>query len=489
MDDPLDNDLKNRIREVFDNYHDEHADEGWQLLREKYPEKARRSPVLWLWWGSAAAVLLLFLGILWLNKKPEKENKLVGNKPGIHHPINPIVKSIEPQKNGNAIIEKNNNADNASADSVINSLQTQKLADNKLLPGHQHKNNTAKSNKASADIAASNTIAINNGIANKRPADNNEPAVNNTEPSIAAINPTKTIEKPNAAITRPDNVVKVDSSASVAAKSMAAAKPNNGVNMLDQSKQPGKTAFANNEVLKDKKDQGYKGRLISFGVYAATYVNYASKSNSQVNEGIGISSDIRISRKLNLSTGVAIGQNSLNYNGQLPPEQSKLLGSANGFTSNAANGKESALAAQAYTANSFYAATPSLKNYTASLVGLEIPINLKYHFNPEKTATFVSIGVSSGTFINETYTSTYAYTTPFASNLSQTTDQSLQQKFNSFYFAKTLNFSFGTGYRISGNDLIIEPFLKYPIQGLGSQQIKFGSGGVNLKFNFQGKRR
>jgi hypothetical protein len=73
--------------------------------------------------------------------------------------------------------------------------------------------------------------------------------------------------------------------------------------------------------------------------------------------------------------------------------------------------------------------------------------------------------------------------------LSQTTDQSLQQKFNSFYFAKTLNFSFGTGYRLAGNDLIIEPFLKYPIDGLGSQQLKFGSGGVNLKFSFQGKRR
>ena len=39
MDDPLDNDLKKRIREVFDNYNDEHADEGWLLLREKYPER------------------------------------------------------------------------------------------------------------------------------------------------------------------------------------------------------------------------------------------------------------------------------------------------------------------------------------------------------------------------------------------------------------------------------------------------------------------
>lgn len=485
MDDPLDNDLKNRIREVFDNYDDGHADEGWQLLREKYPGKARRSPVLWLWLGSAAAVLLLFLGILWLGEKPEKENKLAGNKPGINHPI---IKSIEPQKNSSTTVNKNNTPNDASADSVINSLQTQKLANNQLLSKRSYKNHIAAKTNRPSRIETSNTIANNNSMSRKKTIGHDEPAEGNTSQNIAAINPTKTIEKPAVDIAKPDNASKIDSPAKAAAQSIAAEKSNNSINMLDQSKQPNKAVFADNEVPKNKKEKGLRGSTVSFGVYAATYVNYASKSNNQVNEGIGISSDIRLSRKFNLSTGIAIGQNSLNYNGQLPPEQSKLLSVANGSASNAVSNRASALAAPAYSANSFFAATPSLKNYTASLVGLEIPINLKYRFNPEKSATFVSIGVSSGTFINERYTSTYSYTTPFASALTQTTDQSLQQKFNSFYFAKTLNFSFGTGYRISGNDLIIEPFVKYPIDGLGSQQIKFGSGGVNLKFNFQGRR-
>lgn len=480
MDDPLDNDLKNRIREVFDNYDDGHADEGWQLLREKYPEKARRGTVLWLWWGSAAAVLLLFLGILWLSKKPEKENKLTGNKPAINHPI---IKSIEPQKNSNTIVNQANNSDDASADSVINSLQTQKLANNQLLSDRSYKSHIAAKTNRPSRIETQNTTADNNSISLKKIIGNNDSATGNALQNIVAINPAKTIEKRAVDIAKADNASKNDSSANAAAKS------NNSINMLNQAKQSDKAVFANNEVPKNKKEKGLRGSTVSFGVYAATYVNYASKSNSQVNEGIGISSDIRLSRKLNLSTGVAIGQNSLNYNGQLPPEQSKLLSAANNSAGDAVSNKASALAAPAYSANSFFAATPSLKNYTASLVGLEIPINLKYRFNPEKTATFVSIGVSSGTFINERYTSTYSYTTPFASALTQTTDQSLQQKFNSFYFAKTLNFSFGTGYRISGNDLIIEPFVKYPIDGLGSQQIKFGSGGVNLKFNFQGRRR
>src|SRR3984885_1273270 len=80
MDDQLDNDLKNRIRDVFDNYKDEHADEGWLLLREKYPTKAKRRVVAWLWWGSVAALLLLFVGIWWMSNKPVIKPNLVSNK-------------------------------------------------------------------------------------------------------------------------------------------------------------------------------------------------------------------------------------------------------------------------------------------------------------------------------------------------------------------------------------------------------------------------
>jgi len=41
MDEQLDDILKNRIKEVFENFEDPSADEGWLLLREKYPEQER----------------------------------------------------------------------------------------------------------------------------------------------------------------------------------------------------------------------------------------------------------------------------------------------------------------------------------------------------------------------------------------------------------------------------------------------------------------
>jgi hypothetical protein len=69
-DDQLDDDLKKRIKQVFDNYEDDTANEGWLLLREKYPEKEEEDRgIFWLWrMAGVAALLLIALGAgLWFN--------------------------------------------------------------------------------------------------------------------------------------------------------------------------------------------------------------------------------------------------------------------------------------------------------------------------------------------------------------------------------------------------------------------------------------
>src|SRR5437879_9729381 len=118
MDDQLDNDLRNHIRIVFDNFEDAHADEGWLLLREKYPEKAKRRPAAWLWWSAAAALLLLFLGILLFRTTPVNKENLVAGKKG--HPGKLVPKTDETKKD-------NHVRDESKADSVISSLQSQEL--------------------------------------------------------------------------------------------------------------------------------------------------------------------------------------------------------------------------------------------------------------------------------------------------------------------------------------------------------------------------
>src|SRR5258708_3756325 len=63
MDEQFDKDLIKRIKEVFDKHHDPSANEGWLLLRKKFPEKRSRRPAAWWWRGAAAASLLLCMGI------------------------------------------------------------------------------------------------------------------------------------------------------------------------------------------------------------------------------------------------------------------------------------------------------------------------------------------------------------------------------------------------------------------------------------------
>jgi hypothetical protein len=82
MNEEFDDRLKSRITDVFDNFEDDSAEQGWLLLREKYPEKKKDRGAVWLWWGSAAAVLLCILGLgLWMNNNHPVKNNTAQTKP------------------------------------------------------------------------------------------------------------------------------------------------------------------------------------------------------------------------------------------------------------------------------------------------------------------------------------------------------------------------------------------------------------------------
>jgi hypothetical protein len=189
-----------------------------------------------------------------------------------------------------------------------------------------------------------------------------------------------------------------------------------------------------------------------------------------------------LTKNLDFSTGISVGQNTLSYASQLPSVPVEQF---------------AALAPMSTTATASFApsrllytnTSPAFKNYSADLVGLDIPLNLKFIFDPQKTGTYILAGISSGTFINETYTYSYSDPSLFSASVSQVQNQSTSSSFSNFYFAKTLNFAFGTGYSIGRNRLVLEPFFKYPLQGLGVQQLRFGAGGVNVKFNILERKK
>ncbi|QKJ29142.1 hypothetical protein HQ865_05020 [Mucilaginibacter mali] len=465
--------LSDRIREVFDNYdEDTMADEGWALLRQKFPEEEKRRGLAWLWYA-AAAVVLLCLG-LWFRYQPGNDaNKLMVKNPKT------IIKNAAKERN--------------HMDTIVtaNATATDNLAQNHTQQSKPTTTNTQTTpilKSAGQQTNALTSVAKPKSTTPAASAQQQNAAVNtNTGLPVIAVIPPKTngkdtiINKVNTKDIIANNTItqkQADTSVQHNNPYIAANKP------IDAGKPS--SADALNKLLSEKtpatkvnaKQDKATGKKAVLSVFAATYFNYAKGSDNNINVGAGFGSDFRISKKLKLSTGVSIAQNSLNYTGGVPAYSGSGY-RATGLTadpaSNALNNAAYNISAGAGLASVL---TPIFKNYTASLIGLDVPINLKYQFNPQKSDTYVSAGLSSGTFINETYVLNY-------------TSAQLEQKstthgsFNNFDFAKTLNVSFGIGYPLGkSNRLIIEPFLKYPLDGLGMQQIKFGAGGVNLKLNF-----
>jgi len=489
MSEELDNELRKRISEVFDNYEDTApAEEGWLLLRQKFPEQKKRR-IVPMWWMSAAAVLLLLatFGLWFFNQQPQKNDQvavkphkqnaqpLEQNTPQSPSPELPnsiqnstVVNSLRngqtsqlagrvPQSQKPALNNNANVATTPSAD-VFNATVTGDL------PSKAQVNASAPNN---ASLPTSGNSKVISGIA---AADviNNSDSINKSiqQAILAQQNPVKTPQQRNSIISTKDTTANTANQS----KMMAFLT-------REQEKEDAKKDKTENKLNADKK--------VLYSIYAATYFNYAEGSRSQVNTGAGFSTDIRLSKNFKVSTGIAIGKNTLSYANQ--PVSAGIQNAAMAASNNAMVevipiSKNNQLGFTPLKV----AASPLVSAYDVSLTGLDVPINIKYEFNPAKTDAYISAGLSSGTFINETFSYRYTNDANYSIATSEVPDASSSKNFTGFNFARTLNVSMGVGYQITkSNRLVIEPFLKYPLGGLGSQQIRFGAGGINLRFKFQ----
>jgi hypothetical protein len=476
-DEQLDNEFKKRIQEVFDHYEDDTAAEGWALLREKYPEQQSDRPALWLWrYAGVAAILLAVLGIgLWFGLQHKGvKNLAVKNAqhkgPVIVNPAN-IVKNTQHTADSSANIAgqqtvKTQHGSYHNSNPVITRTAIAKqtnhpinASNNKPIvnsnPAPSAINNN-KQNTVAYQSAATNNPALGNAIA-KKPSSGN-PQTGTTTALTTDNTPKSIVSKQSAG-----PVIAMLDTNKKAPTPIAKKQPDKSIqSMFDNDSKYMAAHHTNNDIK-------IKTRSVVFGVYAATYINYSKGSNNQFNAGGGISADIKLTENLSIVTGVAIAQNSFNYN--------TLTGTTPVFPA-------AAMATNAYgNAATLERLTPTSKDLDASLVGLDVPVDLKYMFNPKKGNLYVAAGLSSGGFINETYNYSTSYN--IDNNTQPTQDATSKKSFDNFYFAKMLNLSFGVGYPMgNGSKLFIEPFVKYPIAGMGDQHILFGSGGINLKFNF-----
>jgi hypothetical protein len=472
MDEQFDNELKNHIRQVFDNFEDPTADAGWLLLREKFPAKKKDRGIIWLWLGSAAAILLLILGIgTWVNyQKQEQDKFVVKTIKTIHHQNTTVVKIQSPVNNKDTL-QRLTTTVQPSVQQKLQSHQSSNKTPVKdqLVAAHGSRTNNALKSKTNiADhrlIVKSGANSISNNPIVK--TQKKSPEKGDTIATTLANN--ITVNKANQTNSQQSSAVLSDT---IVKKAIVASNTSPRVKVHDPFSDKPET----DRRAKASSQDEITNKKVLFSIYAATYFNYAKGSNNQLNIGAGVTSDIRLTQNLKLSTGMAIAQNSLSYANQPP------VAATHSFIAAA-----SLSAIQNFANANSMTSVVSFKNYNAQLVGLDVPVNLKYEFDPQKSRNYVVVGLSSGTFINETYTYQYAYGNGYGAAAQS---QSTVNGFSNFYFAKTLNVSFGLGYPLSKtNQLIIEPFLKYPLDGLGAQQIKFGAGGINLKFNFNDAKK
>ena len=463
MEDQLDEELKNRIKKVFDEYQDPSADEGWLQLRKKFPAEKGRRRIVPLFWWSAAALVLLALGLgIWKYSANEQSPNVAG------------INKIKPVKQGNlqAIKPAPVKVDQTTAQSRKNSAKSATAA--------ASAQNSMAANRARLlpvipfTPTSVNTVAANTDTSGKK-SNTVLASAAKTGTNVVAANQTavkKTDSAGNTISQTPQNQI-----AAVEPKTQPAQQA--GVKSAAQPN-PAATMLADNKAaVKKVSDLGPRVRL---GVYAASFVNYAKGSTNQTNAGAGFSAEIRIARNLKLVTGLTLAKNSLNYNGGVPTNavQSNL------FTPSALGIGNQLASAASYNAHAAVtlASAPAFQNYGVSMFNIDVPVDLKYDFNLKKTSFYLMAGLSSGTFANETYTYYYNYPALASPSLQAPHSVSSQRNFDNFYFGKMLNVAFGYGYPLGRNHIILEPFVKLPLGGVGAQNIRLGTGGINLKLNF-----
>ncbi|NEU08207.1 PorT family protein [Flavihumibacter sp. R14] len=422
MNEPVDKMLTGRIRQVFENFEDPSADAGWEELRKKYPVRNRRPLILWL--STAAAILMLATGLWFVDQSEE-------------------MIAIKPAKDQGGMI-------NSKKAPQFNTEEQ----GNEVL---QNNKPVLSQRKGTANVQ--NTGELKQALSH--PAENKEEDLNL---SIAKVQHDSVLE-PIVVSERADEI-RMAKAASLVVKNPAHFSPT----PIDPVKKPVYIKEFNPDPAESgtgDKRSDEKTKKLALSVFAGSYLNYSEGSENQLNFGAGFNSDIRLSKNLKFSTGLSIASHSLSYD-------------------NAQDLPSSAYASFDSKLNQGSGNLTTITSYNANLLALDIPLNIKYQFVPESDRFYVLAGLSSGTFLNETYAYYYRnFSTASGNYVSQTQDQKIKKQLSNFDLGQTLNLSLGLSRNFGKTQTIsLEPFLKYPLSGLGSEDLKFGSAGFNLKLRF-----
>lgn len=212
-------------------------------------------------------------------------------------------------------------------------------------------------------------------------------------------------------------------------------------------------------------DREQRERKVRFGLNVAPGMSSAT-DGSALNISGGVNLDIAIAKNVDISTGVQLEHRNID--------------------SDARGGSGAA----------------ALQQTSYSMTNLDIPLNITWRFKNSKTESYyVSGGFSSLAYLGESYTTT-SFTQELQSSIVygtsgeentvyklvevRTTTTERSEPFTSFDLAGRLNLMVGYRKSISPKlNLHIEPFLKIPVSGMGSNDMRFTTSGITCKISFK----
>ncbi|MBW4891445.1 hypothetical protein KXQ82_17085 [Mucilaginibacter sp. HMF5004] len=437
MSEEFDKQLKSHINDIFDNYEDTSADAAWALLREKYPSKDKKRPLVW--WYSAAAILLLCIsGAIWFYYNVSND-KTIQYKTDIAKNNATVNKQIN-----RAAIVSSTKKDTAALSTITTPVVTEK---------------TVHSVKPVSITKSGRSI---HNVTFKR----------NTSRAVAV----KKLHTAPVIIDQYATITNQQNSQAFGADTANENKTIIGLNQpiaVTKTSKPGDTkdTVTNAKVAATAKTKPEikKTTNVAFSVYASSFVNYAEGSNRTVNFGGGANAAFSLSGRLRLSAGLGVYRVALKYNA-VPLSamyNNQYLYNTPATGSGSSGGSSSV----------------NYNSYQADLLVLDIPVNICYLFS--KSGNYISAGLSSSTYINENYLQTYTNGYQAQSGYNTLQDIKTEKHLNTFNIGKILNLSAGFGFPFGkGYRLVFEPFARVPLGGLGYDELKFGSAGLNLRFSF-----
>ena len=136
----------------------------------------------------------------------------------------------------------------------------------------------------------------------------------------------------------------------------------------------------------------------------------------------------------------------------------------------------------------------------AVLVGIDLPVNITWKFLVRKSMCYyVSSGISSIAYLSEKYiTTSYSQkivgvinmvggerTVDYQLENVESTEQRKEVPLNSFDFAGRVNIIFGLEQHLSSKIYLhVEPYVKIPVYGLATRDLKYTISGVTCKISF-----